>query len=499
MMAIALHPRDRAASRRLDVRVLFPGVRLERVAYLGSATDPLLEALRAVYAPDVNPLGGTYDLVVVRDAVDPRRVHALVAADGCAYWESERHFGGTPRIQARQLLGAGFSQVAIHWHRPNFAARAEILPLDHEGALAWALAGGGSMRGAVRRRAMGALQGLGLLETWIPAWSVLARSRPSGDAFATWLHSRCPTALHSVPTLLWRTPRFETSSHCLGFAFEASDRKPRVVVKMPRRTGTFLAREAENLQRVQALHPNGFTSVPRRVAWEVWGDTPVLVQSALPGEPLSPRRVRRAPESCVRSMSEWLDSLHRVSRRDAWSAERRDALVEAPLRTLLECGGKIAELAARTCVPQNFRVPLVFEHGDLGSSNVLQAPDGSLGVVDWELGEAAGLPAVDWFYFLAYVAGARAAARTPAQHVRAVRSAVLDAAGWARPWIAADAARLKLAPAMLPVLFTLTWARVVAGIAARHGGHLADGDPAAARALALWRLALEEGDGLAHL
>jgi thiamine kinase-like enzyme len=46
-------------------------------------------------------------------------------------------------------------------------------------------------------------------------------------------------------------------------------------------------------------------------------------------------------------------------------------------------------------------IPLVAAHNDLTSFNLVWDPHAGLGVVDWENGQAVGLPALDLYYFLA--------------------------------------------------------------------------------------------------
>jgi aminoglycoside phosphotransferase (APT) family kinase protein len=44
--------------------------------------------------------------------------------------------------------------------------------------------------------------------------------------------------------------------------------------------------------------------------------------------------------------------------------------------------------------------PLVFQHGDTGTWNLLVRPDGRVAFIDWENGEPNGMPLWDLFYFL---------------------------------------------------------------------------------------------------
>jgi hypothetical protein len=143
-------------------------------------------------------------------------------------------------------------------------------------------------------------------------------------------------------------------------------------------------------------------------------------------------------------------------------------------------------------------MPLVFEHGDLSHPNIMLLKDGAPGVVDWELAEPRGIPTYDLFFFLTYIAFASQSARKGGEHLAAFQAAFFGRAAWARPYVAAYAARLHLPPHTLTPLFVLCWARYMTSLllrldAAPTSGRLARETAdwlRANRYYALWRHAV---------
>jgi len=187
--------RDRLlrCSRRADWRFLLSGPRLRRVAFVGRPAPFLLEALRE-FADSVDVLdaaataaigdGRDFDLLVVRSA-SPDEVLAAsrrLAIGGDLYWEIERAWGKASASRARlagirSMLGeAGFADVRAHWHRPDFEACLEIIPLEEDGVLDWVFRSRPrGWRGAVRLAVGSGLRRTGLLDRLVPCWSILAR------------------------------------------------------------------------------------------------------------------------------------------------------------------------------------------------------------------------------------------------------------------------------------------------------------------------------------
>ena len=273
------------------------------------------------------------------------------------------------------------------------------------------------------------------------------------------------------------TPRFRTSAHVVFLALADGSTDPVLVAKVSRMSGRSdaLDREAANLRAVQGARAGGFDSVPRLVADDMVADTRLLVETGLAGRLLGAPMVRRRPQACAAALLAWVTELHMATVHHGGDARAAyDRLLAEPLNELerrLPPSSATVDLIARTrelTLPlRDLAIPLVMEHGDLSAPNILVTAGGGLGVVDWELAETESLPGQDLFFALAYLAFARAGATRIDECVAAFRGAFFGPQGWARPYVEAYAASLRLPRAALGPLFVACWSRYVVKRAAR--------------------------------
>ena len=273
------------------------------------------------------------------------------------------------------------------------------------------------------------------------------------------------------------TPRFKASSHLLFFILGEKARAPILVVKVPRIVGDNdrLNREVQNLNFVHSSRPAGFDSIPRVVAYEDYQQNRLLVETALVNQTMRPSVVRKQPEACLEAVLDWLIDLHQTTlRRDNDNANGFGRLVNAPLdyfeAAFPSLEGEI-KLEAETREMANKlpgeEMPLVFEHGDLSSPNILMGKKKEIGVVDWELAEPRGLPVVDLFFFLTYIAFARKNARKNSECLDAFQDAFFGPEAWAIPHIVRYREALQISHRVLKPLFVLCWSRYVTSLVAR--------------------------------
>lgn len=296
------------------------------------------------------------------------------------------------------------------------------------------------------------------------------------------IHSWNDLGLSETPvpdelSCLLRTPRFRASSHVLFFLFAPDRSEPILVAKTPRLPGDVqsIEREALNLQALASVGEHGIEGVPRVALYRDWHDTRLLIQTALPGRPMSPSFVRTQPEACLEATMDWVTNLHRETR--AFATDRRHSMGAVISDTLYVLESTFAGNGAEMGLVRRTRdlvrplvdyvLPRVFEHGDLSSPNILIDDTGQLGVVDWELADPAGVPAADVFFFLTYMAFAREDATQTHQHVEAFSKAFFGPRAWARRHVVDYAQALRLPLQSLPHLFALCWARYLATLIAR--------------------------------
>ena len=317
------------------------------------------------------------------------------------------------------------------------------------------------------------------------------------------------------------TPRFRTSRHVIALVVPAGGDEIRLVAKLPRRADddAGLRREYANLRRLRDLWPEGQCSYPELVLLDYVDGQPILIETAVRGEALHHRALRKDPQRVIALIERWLDGLPVTgmsSDNGAWF----DRMIAAPL-------GDFARRAAlgdetRRLVDQTMRIvdplaeehfPFVFEHGDLTHPNLLLGPGECVGVVDWELSQPQGLPVHDYCLFLAFVAFSLSRVHKLGGQVQAFERAFIGPRPWALPLIARRLARLSVDSRLLVPFVVACWARYVAELLPRLIGTAAgdvataQGRPAALsdeavalvrqdRDLALWRCAVRHADAM---
>jgi aminoglycoside phosphotransferase (APT) family kinase protein len=277
----------------------------------------------------------------------------------------------------------------------------------------------------------------------------------------------CASMLYPVMV----TPRFVTSAHVVFLLYRAGSRAPVLVLKVARTLdgAPYLRREAANLQMIQSARAGGFDSIPRFVGSCVLASNEVLVQTGLSGVPMTRRSVLRNVAGCVSAIMNFVTDMHAATHRPAGSATIDCA--ESALSTVERLFPQELALLERTrsivAALRDVGVGTVFEHGDLSAPNLLVTRDGTLQVVDWELASAEGVPAVDLYFGLAYVAFAHSRAHSDADRVAAVRSAFFGKKAWAAPFVARYSSRLGYGVGAMRPLFVLCWLRYVSSLADR--------------------------------
>lgn len=204
-------------SRRLDWRFLLPTPQLGKVAYLGPVAATLPGALYH-FCDSLTLIAGTeklsseeaqeskayFDQVVVcsQRLADAQMAASLLAEGGYLYWEIKRPalctmlrtlvvdkkqptpftFGkhrrwdlASCRKYSAYLAQLGFTDIAAHWHRPDFENCLEFIPLDDPIALASAFArSAGSLLSMVQLAIGRKLIKTPLLAYTVPCFSIVA-------------------------------------------------------------------------------------------------------------------------------------------------------------------------------------------------------------------------------------------------------------------------------------------------------------------------------------
>ena len=488
--------------RLADWRFLLTSPHPRRV--LCRASGLLADALREIAGNVVADAGtDTCDLAVAvaPDAATLRALRDALVPGGVCYteWPS----GAGTRDVESALRDAGFKWIICYRRWPRFASLPSYwIPVDAPGAEAF-VRGMSRLRGGRVRRLAAELAGRGraaLRGHLRGSICAIATAEPGSAPGplqwprAEWLDG-IPTGRPERLSLLLATGGPRTVSKVVLLAFAEPESLPVAAIKASRvpEAADGVRREADVLARIGS---RGLAGVPRLLSRYECDGTPIIVETALAGRPLE--GLINGDNYAVWSerATDWLAALAAGSQ-VLPAAHWLEALVEPMLARFEQDFGEVVDRVllreGAAIVRRIGDLPAVPEQRDFGPWNVLVGTENALAVLDWESGEADGLPALDLLYFLAYASFGVDGARTRDQRVASFhRSLDTESRTGAvrRRSLERYAAALGLSPATLAPLRALVWL-VHAHSDARHAAADAGGRPSAEALrrslfLALW-------------
>lgn len=214
------------------------------------------------------------------------------------------------------------------------------------------------------------------------------------------------------------------------------DRRPAYIAKMVR-DPMFNGRLENEYRVLQWLHTTGGIepcTAPRPVFHGQHAGLTVVGEAFADGVPMMQRS--NATENCpyFQRMLAWLDDLGAIARAPGSATPMDLDEVMGQLLTQYEALFAPPRLEREFLRAQVERLsslahglPLVIQHGDPGSWNVMARPDGGVTVLDWEAAELDGMPLWDTFYFFCTFALAAHRRQGGRSAVHAVRRYVLPA------------------------------------------------------------------------
>jgi hypothetical protein len=199
------------------------------------------------------------------------------------------------------------------------------------------------------------------------------------------------------------------SNKVIFYLSEGLQEKPEIVVKMTR-TGEFnsrLANEAALLTRLQQEKLVEAESYPELLFFDSYCGQAVLAQKVIPGEPFRRRTHLAADCPFAQRAISWILQLGKSSANTSAVTSRQAAEGLGTLLADFQRIYKPSEDESRFLKIQIDKIhgsrsafPLVFQHGDTGTWNLLVRPDDRVAFIDWENGGPNGMPLWDLFYFL---------------------------------------------------------------------------------------------------
>lgn len=366
---------------------------------------------------DLIMLAGENGLALVQQSPSlHEECNRLLTPQGTIYFEiSTLAQRRRVRNVLHRLREDGFKRARIFWLTPLRGELRTAFPLGDERMTQYLLTHvlfGQSFKKRTASRLGAMLSRSGLFSKLMPRRAVLlqrsARKEQLCDAPEYLLELAKPAGLDLRRYRFGLSARGKYNSNkTIFYAFAENSVRADLVVKMTR-APQFNAR-LENEYRVLALlDQRGYVareSFPQPLFFGHHAGLVIVGQKAVYGEPFRSRTLGTVQCPIARQALNWMNALA------CNSAEKASAHEAAlALNTLFERFRAIyalaqhehdflaAQIAMIAQSPQAF--PLVFQHGDPGTWNMLVSPEGKIIVIDWEAGEPQGLPLWDLLYFM---------------------------------------------------------------------------------------------------
>ena len=302
--------------------------------------------------------------------------------------------------------------------------------------------------------------------------------------------------------LIWLTPRFVTSRHVVALIFPTGAGEPSLVVKVSRQPGDNdgVRHEALVMNQLRSLGVGQAIGVPEVVGVVEAGLHTVLIETAVTGAPLDPKRVSADLAGALHAGTNFVAELPCTNPAPA-NADWYQRTISSPLDLLasfLSMDGEATALVERTheiLAPlRSVQLPAVVEHGDMSHPNLFLQHNGRLQVVDWERSRTDGLPGHDLVFYLQYLSESYEQAFTRIPQLAAFDKA-FGPAGWALGPLRGHLQQRGVNSELLPLLILATWARSAATLAYRlasrggseQGGNLTRAAVLGDRDYWLWR------------
>lgn len=370
--------------------------------------------------------GGSVDLVLIADQSGVRRlrhdrallvqIQRRLKPEGLIYFEFGGPFDGLRDGRALNGLADGLPAPQLFWLTPGSGEMQTAVPLDDAETIRYFWRHS-QYSPSIRLRGFGRV---GRFLSRHPVVRLLTRrygvlagdaaARPAG-APPQYLRSIAQAAGVDISTHRWGLAargRYN-SRKILFYLFSPEEVSPEYIVKMTRDPALNSRLENEHRALLQ-LREKGIgdrESLPQAAFFGRHGGLTILGETVIEGMPFRTRTLGTADCPYARAAIDWLIELGAATaNHDAASPQQ----VAGGLETLFR---RFTEIYQLTPAHHEFLVgqleviarseaafPLVFQHGDPGTWNLLVTQSGRAAFLDWEATEPMGMPLWDLFYFL---------------------------------------------------------------------------------------------------
>ena len=331
--------------------------------------------------------------------------------------------GGSAGIRKR-LEAANFTNVVCYWPWPipAFSSALFWLPLDAPHVIRYFLSSRHRPANPLVRFENYILQFLwkfarntGLLSPICvtackgePPFITAIPPVPEEELIVEWMDGKTGGNSRSFDSLMWTGGRHSINKVIL-YQFAHREENPRLVVKLPRIPEAIpaLTHEAHILRTLHARKREAAARTPAVLFLHETNDTVELGETVVLGRLLYEVLDSDNALSWAIKVTEWLASLvvnEPIHPRTTWW----NGFIEPVLYDFKQAFEPVLDsFVIAKCwsiLNRLGELPRAFEHRDCAPWNLLVTPGGELAVLDWESAEQNGLPALDLFYFLAYLA-----------------------------------------------------------------------------------------------
>lgn len=338
----------------------------------------------------------------------------ILSEDGVIYFEAKRQTGGAILSNIQK---AGLSESNAFWLTPFKGELRTAFPVGDSKMAAYLFKNvlfGQSFKKKMLSRTGVLLSKIHLLSTVAPRQSFFVQkseakaSLQEAPKYILDLAEQNGVDFRGLRCGLSARGKFNANKS-IFYLFEKGASEAKYVVKMTRAPefNFRLENEYRSLSHIREKNYVDEKTYPTPLFFGHHVGLVVSAQKAVHAQPFRTRTLATADCPIMRDAIDWIIKLGAASANDSGVAgeqvagvlsklfERFREIYPLPVNEIEFISEQI-EMLESSMTP----FPLVFQHGDLGSWNILVGNDDKVIVLDWEAGETGGMPLWDFFYFI---------------------------------------------------------------------------------------------------